>query len=602
MSPAAFIATFSLRQGSDTRALGVGRSALWGGSRVATTSARRLQRRAPFSLRMGPKDVVFHEESRRCLARGINAVADAVRITLGPRGRNVVLERSYGAPEVINDGVTIARDISLPNARENVGARLLQEVASKTDLKAGDGTTTSTLLAQSLVNQGIKLVESGANPMSLRRGMDKAGRLLREEIKRLGVPVKGTKDIEAIATIAAGNNEEFGRIIASAFERVGENGSTVVEESQSLMDDVDFSEGMELDRGFISPYFVKEQDRQTCTLERPRILITDMKIGNVQEMVPLLEQCVKLKQPLLIIADDVAGEALSTLVVNKMRGVLDVCAIKNPGFGDRRKAYLQDIAVLTGAKVIASDLGMTLEDVRPEDFGLAERVVIGKETTTIISDGSHEADVKERIRQIKAERETVDTKFDTEKCDERIARLGGGIARIRVGAATESELKDKKLRYEDAINSCRAAIEEGVLPGGGCVLVYMMDKFDDIKKQVGGDEDMQLGAELLRRALKAPLVQIAENGGLEGEVVLGKVAGREFGYGFNASTGEYGDMIKMGVIDPVKVVNSAIENAVSIAALVLTTEALVVELPEEKDKPAEAAGDGMGDLPGEEYW
>jgi chaperonin GroEL len=564
-------------------------------------SMRTARRGTALSVQMAAKQVVFHEESRRRLVRGINAVADAVRITLGPRGRNVVLERSYGAPEVVNDGVTIARDISLEDPTENVGARLLQEVASKTDQRAGDGTTTSTVLAQSIINQGLKLVESGANPIALKRGLDKAGQLLRTEIRKLAVPIKSPKDIESIATIASGNSEEFGRIIAQAFERVGENGSTIVEESQTIVDDVEFSEGMEIDRGYLSPYFVKEQDRQTCTLEKPRILITDMKIGNVNEIIPILEQCVKDKEPLLIIADDITGEALSTLVVNKMRGVLDVCAIKAPGFGDRRKAYLQDIAVVTGASVIASELGMSLENVADADFGRAERVVVGKETTTIISDGSHEAEVKERVKQIRKEREEADTQFDREKCDERIARLSGGVARIRVGAATESELKDKKLRYEDAINSCRAALEEGIVPGGGATLVYMMQKMDEIKAKVGGDEDMQLGVELLRRSLKSPLVQIAENCGLEGEVVLGNVVGKPFGYGYNAATGEYGDMIEMGILDPVKVTNSAIENAISVAGLVLTTEALVVEIPEKKDEK-KAADDGMDDIPGESYF
>lgn len=572
-----------------------------GGGRAAPARRRSASSAAATSM-MAAKKVAFGEESRRKLVSGINAVADAVRITLGPKGRNVVLERSYGAPQVINDGVTIARDVSLSDPMENVGARLVQEVAAKTEDKAGDGTTTSTVLAQSLINQGIKVVESGANPVAIRRGLERAVRLVVDEIRKLARPLKGNEDIEAIATIAAGNNPNTGRIIASAFDRVGANGSTTVEESQSLFDEVEFSDGMELDRGYISPYMVKEQDRQTCTMTNPRVLVTDMKIQTVQEMVPLLEKFVKLKEPLFIVADDIGGEALSTLVVNKMRGVLDVCAIKSPGFGERRKAYLQDIATLTGAKYFAQELGMTLEEASPEDLGTAERIVCAKENTTIISDGRHESDVKARIEQIRRERENVDTQFDREKCDERIARLGGGVARIKVGAATETELKDKKLRYEDALNSTKAAIEEGILPGGGSTLVYLLRKMDEIKESVDGDEDERLGVELLKRAMPAPLKQIAENAGAEGAVVLGRARDMEFGYGYNAATGEFGDLIEMGVVDPVKVVTFALENAASIAGMVLTTEALVVEIPEKKNGGGGGGpGDVMGDLPGESY-
>nr|CAA09304.1 CPN60 protein [Guillardia theta] len=549
------------------------------------------------NTKMMAKKVVFGEESRKALVNGINSVADAVKITLGPKGRNVVLERSFGSPQVINDGVTIARDIELENPLYNTGARLLQEVASKTDLKAGDGTTTSTVLTQSIVNQGIKAVSSGVNPLALKRGIEKTCRFLIEEIKKKSKPCNGIEDIRNIATIASGGNDEIGRIISSAFEKVGQNGSTTVEESQSLQDEVDFTEGMELDRGYISPYFVKDMERQIAEFINPRILVTDKKISSVQELVPILEMIVKHKEPLVIIAEDVTGEALSTLVVNKMRGVLDVCAIKSPGFGERKKAYLEDISVLTGATFIAEEVGLTLDKIKIEQLGKANRVVVAKEACTIISDSTNQESVNKRIELIKKQIANTDSDFDREKGEERIARLGGGIARIKVGAATETELKDKKLRYEDSINSTKAAIEMGILPGGGSTLISLIRLIPSIQEKLE-DEEEKLGASILAKAMEAPILQIAKNSGQEGEVVLDKCKKMEFGMGYNAATNSYENLLESGVVDPAKVTCWALENSCSIASMVLTTEALVVEIPE---KNKTNSTDNMGDLPGENY-
>lgn len=553
--------------------------------------------RTSCDFKMMAKKVVFSEESRKSLVNGINAVADAVKITLGPKGRNVVLQRQYGSPQVINDGVSIARDIELEDPLENTGARLLQEVASKTDLKAGDGTTTSTVLTQSIVNQGIKAVTSGVNPLALKRGIEKTSRILVKEIKKLAKPCNGIEDIRNVATIASGGNEEIGRIISTAFEKVGENGSTTVEESQSLQDEVDFTEGMELDRGYISPYFVKDMERQIAELINPRVVVTDKKITSVQELVPLLEMVVRIKEPLLIIAEDITGEALSTLVVNKMRGVLDVCAIRAPGFGERKKGYLEDIAILTGATYLAEEVGLTLDKITVEQLGKANRVVVAKEACTIISEEANQEKVNARIQIIKKQIENTDSDFDKEKGEERIARLGGGIARIKVGAATETELKDKKLRYEDAINSTKAAIEMGVTPGGGSTFLHLIRKIPEIRDSFI-DEEEKLGATIVGRALEAPLLQIAKNAGQEGEVVLDKCQRMEFGMGFNAATNTYENLFESGVIDAAKIICWALENSCSIAAMVLTTEALVVEIPEKKKA---GQNDGMSDLPGESY-
>jgi len=565
---------------------------------MSASAAYAPQLQVPSSARAGrtavhmSTDVTFGDESRQALLKGINSVADAVKVTLGPKGRNVVLQREYGVPEVVNDGVTIARDIILPDHKANVGAKLLIEVASKTDQKAGDGTTTSTILTQALVTEGLKLVASGANPIALQRGLQKASNFLADEVKEVAKPVTSDDEIRNVAIIATGS-EQMGRTIANCFKRTGANGATMVEDGQTLTDEIEFTEGMEIERGYISPYFVKNQETQTCELESPRVLVTDRKIGNMNDLVPLLEGLVQSKEPLLIIADDVTGEALSSLVLNKMRGVLDVCAIKSPGFGDRRRGYLEDIAVLTGATFITEQLGLSLDQATMEMLGQAERVAVSKERTTMISTGKHEAEVAERIKAIKAEKETTDSEFDREKCEERIAKLGGAIGRIKVGAATETELKDKKLRYEDALNSVKSAMNDGIVPGGGSTLVYLLRTKDKLTALIE-DEDEKLAVDILYRAMTYPIIQIAENAGTEGALVLEKVKDQEFGFGWNAATDNYGDLLELGVIDPSTVTMQAILNSCSIAASVLTTSALITEVPEED--PNGGMGPGMGDM------
>jgi len=534
------------------------------------------------------KKLSFREESRKKLVEGINIVANAVKITLGPKGRNVVLERNYGAPEIVNDGVTIARDITLEDPEMNVGAKLVQEVAQKSDNKAGDGTTTSTLMTQEIVNQGIRVVAAGANPVSLRNGVQLAASRLAARVKELAKPVSGNADLLSIATIAS-NSPSMGAIIAKAYEKVGDTGSTVVEESQTLQDEVEFTEGLSIDRGYLSPYFVKDTERQICEMTNPRVLVTDKKIANVQDLIPILEQLVKTKEPLFIVAEDVTGEALSALVVNKLRGVLDIVAIKAPSFGDRRRAYLQDMAIATGATYVADEVGISLESVTTDMLGKADRIVVGKDTTTIVTSDAHKDALVKRIAQIRAEAEGTDNKFDKEKAQERVAALGGGIARIKVGAATETELKDKKLRYEDALNSVKSALEMGVVPGGGACMLHM--SCDEVLKQSildacgKDDEDERLGVEIMFRSLPAPIKQIAKNAGLEGEVVAEKCRNKPFGYGYNAATDTYEDLLKTGVLDPAKVTINALENAASIAALVLTTEVLITEIPKREPSP-----------------
>lgn len=561
-----------------------------------------METRRPVSaatVSMAAKQIAFGEQSRRALMSGIDAVANAVKITLGPKGRNVVLGRgSYAAPMSVNDGVTVAKEISLDEPMANTGARLLQEVASKTDSKAGDGTTTSTVLCQEIVHEGMKAVGSGRNPIALKRGIEKTCKYIIEELKKLARPTSGLDDVRAVATISAGNDKEIGEIIASAYDRIGETGATSVEESQSLGNSVEFTEGMELDRGYISPYFVKDQERQVAVLQKPRVLITDQKISAVKDIVGLLETLVKTKDPLFIVCDDLSGEALSTMVVNKMRGILDVVAIKSPGFGERRKAYLEDIAVITGGTFVCSDLGMALEDVKFEDLGTAERIVVSKESTKIISTGEYEDAVKGRIEQISRELENTDSQYDTEKLEERRARLGGGVARILIGAATETELKDKKLRCEDALNSTRAAMEQGILPGGGAALAHMIKKIPAFAETFE-DEDERTGAKIVQAAISAPLKQICMNAGVEGSIVLEKVLNMDFPNGYNAETEKYENLLDSGVMDPAKVTCWALENSASVAGLVLTTECIVVEVPEKKTA---GAGDGMGDLPGEQYY
>mmetsp|Transcript_9039 Transcript_9039/g.27173 ORF Transcript_9039/g.27173 Transcript_9039/m.27173 type:complete len:577 (+) Transcript_9039:66-1796(+) len=572
--------------------VGLGGSGFRGTRFGASPAVTRRVSSAPVT--MMAKKVTFGDEARNKLVEGIDAVANAVKITLGPRGRNVVLQKSFGAPQVVNDGVTIAKDIDLPDPEVNTGAKLVQEVAAKTDIKAGDGTTTSTVLCQAMVKEGMRGVNAGRNPVSMRRGMEAASKAVVKEVRRLSREVSGIDDIRAVATISAGNDEKIGNIIATSFERAGVSGSTIVEESQSLEDEIEFTEGMELDRGYISPYFINDQERQVCEMKKPRVLVTDMKLSNVQEIVPVLESIVKSKEPLFVIAEDLAGEALSTLVVNKMRGVLDVVAIKAPGFGDRRKAYLQDVAILTGATYMAEDLGLTLDTLTMDQLGSAERIVVSKEGTTIIATGDYQDEINERVKAIRSELENSTSQFDREKLEERAARLSGGVARIKVGAATETELKDKKLRYEDALNATKAAVEMGVVPGGGTTLLFASRVLSDLQS-TAEEEDEAYGMLIVQRAMRSPIKQIADNSGLEGEVVLSKVAEMDFGTGYNARTGKYTDLFDEGVIDPTKVVCWGLENAVSIASLVLTTECLVSELPEKEE------GDGMGDLPGQSY-
>lgn len=560
-------------------------------------------------LTLNAKKVSFKEESRRALVAGINIVANAVRVTLGPKGRNVVLERNYGAPEIVNDGVTIAREISLKDPEQNVGARLIQEVAAKSDSKAGDGTTTSTILTQALVNNGMRAVTAGINPVALNRGIRKAARIISDEVVRLAKPVSGIEDLKNVATIASGSIE-MGRIIAQATDKVGDTGSTVVEESQTLVDEIEFTEGLTIDRGYISPYFVKDQERQIAELVNPRILVTDAKIDSVNDIVPILEQVVKTKDPLLIIAEDVTGEALSALVVNKMRGVLDVVAIKAPGFGNRRREYTQDIAIATGASFVAEELGITLDSVTIDMLGTADRIVIAKEVTTIVTDGKQQEAIDARIAQLRREADSAETDYDREKCTERMASLGGGIARIKVGAATETELKDKKLRYEDALNSVKSARELGIVPGGGACLAHLqISLHDKIMEAMDGDDERQ-GALIMIKAMGSPAMQVAENAGIEGAVVLTKIQSlcqeKGFGYGWDAAAMEYCNLMERGIIDPAKVTVNAVENSASVAGLVLTTECLVTEIPislSEEDKQrmfdqqnmAAGMGPGIGD-------
>jgi chaperonin GroEL len=538
-------------------------------------------------------EVQFEEEARNSLLKGVNAVADAVKVTLGPKGRNVVLERNYGVPEVVNDGVTIARDIELEDPGADVGARLVIEVASVTDDRAGDGTTTSTVLAQALVQEGLRMVNNGAgNPVGIQRGLYKVSNLLADEIKAVAKPVDLEEDtsfsVENVAAISTGS-KNMGRIIARCFKRVGQNGATMVEDGQTIVDEIEFTEGMEIDRGYVSNYFINNEAAQLCEMEEPRVLITDQKINFMRQLVPILEGFVESKEPLLIIADDVAGEALSSLVLNQIRGVLEVCVIKTPGFGDRRRGYLEDIACVTGGTFITDQLGLSLEEATPEMLGKAKRAAISKERTTMVSTNEHASAVEERIKVIKKELESADTEFDKEKCTERIAKLGGAIGRIKVGAATETELKDKKLRYEDALNSVKAAMEDGIVPGGGACLVYLQRTKDKILAKMGADnadgeptEDERLAVDLLYKAIEAPIMQIAENSGVEGEVVLEKVQGQEFGFGYNAATDTYEDLLESGVIDAAKVTVQALINASSVAASVITTSCMIVELPDKE--------------------
>lgn len=535
------------------------------------------------------KKLSFNEASRSKLVSGINQVADAVKVTLGPKGRNVVLQRAFGAPEIVNDGVTIARAISLPDPEMDVGAKLIQEVANKAENRAGDGTTTTTVMTQEIISQGMRVLATGANPVSIRSGITLAVSQICSEIKKLAKPVKGSSDLLSIATIAA-SSPAMGKVIAEAFSLLGDSGTTVVEESQSLCDEVEFRGGVFIDKGYISPYFARDSQRQVCELQAPRILITDRRISSVDELLPVLEEVAKSKAPLFIVAEDVTGEALSALVVNKLRGVLNVVAVKAPSFGDRRTAMLNDLAVATGASFVSEELGLSLEDVKMSMLGTADKVVVGKESTTVLTSAVHKKKIEQRIDQIKSEikdlAESGGSSFEKEKCNQRIASLGGGVARIKVGAATETELKEKRLRYEDAINSVRSALEMGVLPGGGSTMLYMAAQKkirEEAMTACGNDEDMKLGVDIVFKSLSAPMRQIACNAGLEGSVVTDKCLGKKFGFGYNAATGSYEDLVAAGVLDPAKVTINALETAASVAGLVLTTEVLVTDMPTKRD-------------------
>ncbi len=540
------------------------------------------------------KKVVFDEESRRALERGVNALADAVRVTLGPKGRNVVLEKKYGAPQIVNDGVTIAKEIELEDPLENAGAQLIREVASKTNDVAGDGTTSATVLAQAMIREGLKNVAAGANPVSIRKGIEKAVAKLVEVIAASAKPVTGDA-IAQVATVSAGNDTEVGEMIANAMHKVGKDGVITVEESKSLTTELEVVEGMQFDRGYTSPYFVTDSERMIAEFENAKLLITDKKINVIQDLVPVLEKVARSGSPLVIIAEDVEGEALATLVVNKLRGALNVAAIKAPGFGDRRKAMLQDLAVLTNGQVIAEEMGLSLDTATLEMLGTARKITITKEKTTIVADSENKANIDKRIAQIRKELDLTDSEYDKEKLQERLAKLAGGVAVIKVGAATETELKDRKLRIEDALNATRAAVEEGIVPGGGATLVHLIKSLDAIK--AGLEPEEAIGVSIIAKALEAPLRQIADNAGLEGTVIVEKVKELEFNFGFDALNGEFVDMIAKGIIDPAKVVRSAIQNAASVAGMVLTTEVLVVDKPEKKGAAPDMGGmGGMGGM------
>ncbi|MCB1859172.1 MAG: chaperonin GroEL [Gammaproteobacteria bacterium] len=542
---------------------------------------------------MTAKDIQFGDESRARFLHGVNVLANAVKVTLGPKGRNVVLEKSFGAPTVTKDGVSVAKEIELKDKFENMGAQMVKQVASKTSDVAGDGTTTATVLAQAMVREGLKAVAAGMNPMDLKRGIDKAVEAAVESLKKLSKPCSDNKEIAQVGTISANADESIGQIIAGAMDKVGKEGVITVEEGKSLENELDVVEGMQFDRGYLSPYFINSQDSQRAELEEPYILLHDKKISNVRDMLPVLEGVAKSGKPLLIVAEDVEGEALATLVVNSIRGIVKVCAVKAPGFGDRRKAMLQDIAILTGGTVISEEVGLSLEKATLDDLGTAKKVQVTKEETTIIDGAGTEAEIKARCDQIRAQVDETSSDYDREKLQERLAKLAGGVAVIKVGAATEVEMKEKKARVEDALHATRAAVEEGVVPGGGVALVRTLDSLKALR---GANHDQDVGIGIARRALEEPLRQIVANAGGEPSVVLNNVLNGEGNYGFNAATDAYGDMIQMGILDPTKVARSALQNAASVAGLMITTEAMVAELPK-TEKPAPGGGmGGMGDM------
>ena len=538
---------------------------------------------------MSAKDVKFGDDARSRMVKGVNILANAVKVTLGPKGRNVVLDKSFGAPTVTKDGVSVAKEIELEDKFENMGAQMVKEVASQTSDVAGDGTTTATVLAQAIVREGMKSVAAGMNPMDLKRGIDKAVAASVEHLKSISTPCADTKAIAQVGTISANSDSSVGDIIAEAMEKVGKEGVITVEEGSSFDNELDVVEGMQFDRGYLSPYFVNDQTTMSAELEEPLILLFDKKISNIRELLPILEAVAKSSKPLLIIAEDIEGEALATLVVNSMRGIVKVCAVKAPGFGDRRKAMLQDIAVLTGGQVISEEVGLSLEKVTLEDLGSAKKISITKENTTIVDGSGSNEDIQDRIGQIKAQIGESTSDYDTEKMQERLAKLAGGVAVIKVGAATEIEMKEKKARVEDALHSTRAAVEEGVVPGGGVALIRARGAIEKLK---GDNHDQDIGINILRRALEEPIRQIVGNAGDEASVVTNKVEAGKGNYGYNAATGEYGDMIAMGILDPTKVSRSALQNAASVAGLLITTEAMIA------DSPKEGGAGGMPDMGG----
>ena len=535
------------------------------------------------------KSIIYNEDARRALEKGMDLLAEAVAVTLGPKGRNVVLEKKFGAPQIVNDGITIAKEIELEDHIENTGVALIRQAASKTNDVAGDGTTTATVLAHAIVKEGLRNVAAGANPISLKKGIDKAADFLVSQIAKHAKPVEDSKAIAQVGAISAGNDDEVGQMIASAMDKVGKEGVISLEEGKSMTTELEITEGMRFDKGYISPYFVTDTERMECVFEDPAILITDKKIGLVQDLVPILEQVARQGKPLVIIAEDIEKEALATLVVNRLRGVLNVTAVKAPGFGDRRKAMLEDIAVLTGGQVISEDAGLKLETTKIDSLGKARRITMNKDTTTIVAEGNDVA-VKTRCEQIRRQIDDTDSSYDKEKLQERLAKLAGGVAVIKVGAATETEMKDRKLRLEDAINATKAAVEEGIVPGGGTTLAHLAPQLETWAKETLQHEELT-GALIVSRAISAPLKRIAENAGQNGAVIAERVKEKPFNVGYNAATGEFSDMFEAGIVDPAKVTRSALQNAASIAGMVLTTECIVVDKPE-KEKSAAPAGGG----------
>jgi chaperonin GroEL len=536
------------------------------------------------------KEITYSEEARQAILRGVDKLANAVKVTLGPKGRNVVIEKKFGSPTVTKDGVTVAKEIELKDPHENLGAQMVKEVASKTSDNAGDGTTTATILAQAIYREGIKNVVAGSNPMSIKRGIDKAVNKVVERLKEISKEINDKKEIAQVGTISSNNDHEIGNIIAEAMDKVGKDGVITIEENKSIETVLDVVEGMQFDRGYISPYFVTNPDSMECVLEDAYIIIHDKKISNMKDLLPILEQLAKQNAPFVIIAEDVEGEALATLVVNKLRGTLNCCAVKAPGFGDRRKEMLQDIAVLTGGQVISEDLGLKLENIKFTDLGRAKRIVVDKENTTIVEGAGKEKDIEARVNQIKKQIEETTSDYDREKLQERLAKLVGGVAVIKVGAATETEMKEKKARVEDALNATKAAVEEGIVPGGGVAFIRALSALDNLKLE----NDEQIGVEIVKKALEYPIRQIAENAGFEGSIIVNEIKNsKDIAYGFDAYEEKYTDMFKAGIIDPTKVTRCALQYAASVASLMLTTEALITEIPEKKE-PAMPAAPGMG--------